>query len=66
MAIKPPNPCPKRSNRGAIYRSLYRVGGEALTLKAICTRFGVTEGVARWRIQNARKHSTPLTQETFK
>lgn len=53
-------------NRGAVYRSLYRVDGKALTLKAICSLYGLTESAASQRIQKARRSKTELTGETFK
>lgn len=60
------NNCAKRKSSGAIYRSLYRVGDEALTLRAIAQRFGTTEDAARKRINKARRERVPVTAETFK
>jgi hypothetical protein len=59
------NEAPRKS-QGAVYFSLYRVGNESLTLKAIAERYGIDEEVARRRINNARRKNKPVTEELFK
>lgn len=60
------NCVPKKKSNGAIYRSLYRVGDEALTLRVIAKRFSITEDNARKRINKARRDGVPVTLEIFK
>lgn len=56
----------KRGARGAVYRSLHRVGDEALTLKEIAARYGLTEATASARMRKAKRKGQPITEETFK
>jgi DNA-directed RNA polymerase specialized sigma24 family protein len=56
----------RRGARGAVYRSLHRVGDEALTLKEIAARYGLTESTAKARMRKAKRKGQPITEETFK
>lgn len=63
---KPFNNSAARARRGAIYRHLYRVGEEALTIQVIAERYGITERTARSRIATARAAGKPGTGDIFK
>lgn len=46
---------PKHARGGArTWRNLYRVGGEALTLRVLADRLGISERTAQGRIARAR------------